>query len=564
MKKKIIILLFFISLKLSAQQLLSSNRYIIYLSDKNNNQYSLSNPQQFLSSKAILRRANQNINIATNDLPVTNAYIDSIKNTGAKILLNSKWLNYVCVQISDSTQLIAIMQFPFVTSNKLVNRVGALHDVATNNDKFKIENRNNNPKKINKISSLDTSIIYGPSFTQINQIGGDALHNLNYKGQGIGIAVFDSGFPNVNTISAFDSLRTNNRILGYYNFVDDTSDVFNPTYNNHGTNTLSCMAAWEEGQLVGTAPRASYYLFMTENVASETPYEEVCWVSAAELADSLGVDIISSSLGYTTFDNSTSNYTNADMDGNTAICTKGADIAASKGLLVVSSAGNSGSSPWQIISAPSDGDSVLCIGAVNSFGQRATFSSLGPSADGRFKPDVCALGEGAIIANTNGGFQSANGTSFSCPILAGMAACLWQANPTLTNMEVASAIKESASQFNNPDNFLGYGIPNFSNALFLITKTKYSQVINTKIENIFPVPFNDKLNVIYHSLDTENISITISDITGNKILAKNFRATTNAQNLFVIEKLDNLKQGIYLLNLRNSKENITQKVIKLY
>jgi subtilisin family serine protease len=251
------------------------------------------------------------------------------------------------------------------------------------------------------------------------------------------------------------------------------------------------------------------------------------------------------------------------MNGNTALSTKGADIAASKGILVVSSAGNSGSNTWQKISAPADGDSVLSVGSVNNLGVYSSFSSKGPSADGRVKPDVCAIGEGTIIANHFGGFQSANGTSFSCPVLAGAAACLWQAFPEATNMEVSQAIKQSASQYITPDNLLGYGIPNFTNALFLITKTKYFPISETKVSNIFPSPFSNEFSVVYHSLDTENITIKIYDVSGNILFSRVYNATTNAQNIFVCNDLNELSAGIYILTLQNRKTKFTYKISKV-
>jgi len=550
-----------------SQNLVSHNRYIIYLSDKNNNSFTVQNPQQYLSARAIQRRTNQNLAYNISDLPITQSYINDIANTGAKILKKSKWQNFVCVQIADSTQLTAIMQLPFVVTNKLVNRVATLSSIQNKIDKFQIENTVFPTSKIAKnnitnVIEVDTSISYGASFNQANQIAVDALHNIGYMGQGIQVAVFDAGFPNVDTLSTFDSLRMNNRLLGHYNFISDTIDVFNSSYNSHGTNTLSCMVAWTQGQLVGTAPRASYYLFITEYAPSETPYEEVCWLAAAEYADSLGVDVISSSLGYTTFDYAASNYTNADMDGNTTICTKAADMAASKGILVINSAGNSGAGSWQIIGAPADGDSVLSIGAVNENGVRASFSSKGYTADGRIKPDVCAQGANTVIAKHTGGFQTGNGTSFSGPVLAGAAACLWQAFPNKTNMEIQGAIKQSASQYNSPDSLLGYGIPNFSNALFLITKTKFNAVGDTKIDNIFPIPFTNELSIIYHSLDTEKISLTLCDVYGNTVVSEQFMATTNSQNIFTCTGLETIAKGIYIVTIVGKNKRFSQRVVK--
>jgi len=429
MKNKFLIFSFifiaFFAYKVHSQGL-GGDIYMIGFTDKNNNGFSIDAPQAFLSDRAIQRRLTRNISISYNDLPLTSSYISQVSATGATVIGKSKWLNSITVLISNSQQLSDINQLPFVVSNTPLNRNT---NFIQEENKFNLESAflaSNSQSRMASSSSFD----YGQGYSQINMIGGMQLHQNGYRGQGMLIAVLDAGFPGVDVIAGFDSLRNENRIVSTYDFVNRSPFVY--SYNSHGTSTLSCMAALSPGSFIGTAPKASYILLRTENATPESKSEEFYWVEGAEYADSCGADVINSSLGYTTFDNSAINYTRADLDGNTAICTRGADVAASKGILVLNSAGNSGGSSWQKLGAPADGDSVFCIGGVTSNLTRASFSSYGPTADNRLKPDVAALAVGATIFNQDGSVGGANGTSFSCPIIAGMSACLWQANPPVT------------------------------------------------------------------------------------------------------------------------------------
>ena len=303
--------------------------------------------------------------------------------------------------------------------------------------------------------------VYGKSDTQVKQLRVDVLHRNNFTGDGILIAVLDSGFPNVDQMNAFVRLRSNNDLLGGYDFVLRSTDIYRANVNDHGTRVLSDMAGFVDGQFVGTAPDASYILFRTEDAATETPVEESYWVEAAERADSLGVDIINSSLGYSTYDDSRYNYSPAEMDGNTAFISKGANIATEKGILIVNSAGNSGDSNWGIITAPADAN-VFGVGAVDANGNYATFSSRGPSSDGRIKPDGMALGERATVIGPDDRLVPNNGTSFASPIMAGAIASFWQAFPQKTNLEIMAMVRGSSSHYQNPNSQMGYGIPDFS------------------------------------------------------------------------------------------------------
>jgi serine protease AprX len=540
----------------SHSQGLGGDVYMIGFTDKNNNGFSIDVPQAFLSERAIQRRLTRNISISENDLPLTSSYISQVAATGATVIGKSKWLNSIIVLLSSPQQLSDITQLPFVVSNTQLNRSSSL---ISDDNKFNLETNVSLAHAQNRVAE-SSAFDYGQGYQQINMIGGMQLHQNGYRGQGMLIAVLDAGFPGVDFIAGFDSLRNENRIISTYDFVGRSPFVY--SYNSHGTSTLSCMAALSPGSFIGTAPKASYILLRTENATPESKSEEFYWVEGAEYADSCGADVINSSLGYTTFDNAAINYTRANLDGNTAICTRGADVAASKGILVVNSAGNSGGNSWQKLGAPADGDSVFCIGGVTSNLTRASFSSYGPTADDRLKPDVAALAVGATIFNQNGSVGGANGTSFSCPIIAGMSACLWQANPTYSNMELIEAIKSTSSQFSNPDTSLGWGIPNFSAADFILQGKKLEQYPTAENILLSPNPFTDNLNFNFYSADTQSFRIVISDALGKKVFENNYFALSKSYNQLNIPIAQSLSKGIYFFSLSTPEKVYTRKIIK--
>ena len=385
-------------------------------------------------------------------------------------------------------------------------------------------------------------------------IGVDDLHQHvdSYTGTGMTVAVIDAGFTNVNTMNGFQRLRDANGILGGYDFVDRNTDVYAYTGNSHGTWVLSDMAGFIEDQFVGTAPDASYYLFRTENAATETPLEESLWIEAAERADSLGVDVINSSLGYTTFDNPNYNYTPAQMDGNTAYITKGANIAFEKGILVVNSAGNSGSSSWGIVGAPADGAGVFSIGAVKADGTYASFSSRGSSAQPTQKPDVVAQGQASYVINTNDNITTLNGTSFSAPILAGGIVCLWQALPTKSNAEIMQLVRESASQYSTPDNFLGYGIPDLDLARTLSNNDFQNDTTTVKL---YPNPVSNQLT-IQLPLQIEEANVKLYDVLGKKVIDTKVNTINKTINT------NPLSKGVYLIKVEAEGLSIAKKIIK--
>ena len=443
-------------------------RYVIRFTDKIGTPYSISNPSQFLSARSIARRQRENIAIDEDDLPVTPRYIDSVRLSGAVTILNvSKWLNQVCIYTTDNTALAKINSLPFVIATQPVRRP-VVQGVP--NNKFIVPVNNNS---ISLLRPQANAFDYGSSFGQIHIHQGEFLHNLGFAGQGMLIAMLDAGFLNYRTNPLLDSLNIKNQVLDTYNYVDPTIDV-NQGYF-HGANCLSIIAANDPGQIVGSCPEANFLLYETEDVSSESPLEEQNWVAAAEHADSIGADVISTSLGYTTFDNPALNHTYADMNGRITIIARGNTMAARKGMLSLVAAGNDGNDSWHYIGTPADADSILAVGAVDVAGSSATFSSYGPSSDGRIKPDIASVGLGTFYANPSGVVASGNGTSYATPNFAGLATCLWQAFPELTNMDIINAVKQSGSIYNAPDTRRGYGIPDVKKAFVLLSRKLFTQ-----------------------------------------------------------------------------------------
>ncbi|MBN2174940.1 MAG: S8 family serine peptidase [Bacteroidales bacterium] len=531
------------------------DKYWVKFTDKNNSPFSIDHPEAFLSQKAIDRRANQGIPIMQNDLPVNPDYIEAVAETGVIILNVSKWFNSVTIYTTNSSLLDEINALPFVFS---IDKAGGdKSEKSSPKPFFANESYGKIPEaELMKAGNSGNSYDYGAAYNQIHMLNGDALHDMGFDGEGMTIAVLDAGFYNADDLSAFDYLWNNNKILGYRDFVSPHDpDIFGSA--THGSMVLSTMGANLPGEMVGTAPQADYWLLRSEDGDSEYLIEELNWVSAAEFADSVGADIINSSLGYTTFDDPSMNHTYSDMDGNTTPITIGADLAVSKGMIVVNSAGNSGNGSWQYIGAPADGDSVFSIGAVNSNGDYASFSSTGPTADGRLKPNVVAQGQGSTIIDPWGGnVSSGSGTSFSSPITAGMVACLWQANPDKRNTEILQAIEQSGSLANNPNNLLGHGIPDYVMANSILTVIDYQEASNYDIE-VYPVPFDNLFQVKTLS-DEIILNIEVMDISGKTYLKM---ANLNDRNIKV-EGLDELASGIYILKIETDHQYLTSKVIK--
>jgi len=553
MIKKIILSLILFSTTLSTY---SQDRYVVRFTDKNNSPYSLNSPLQFLSQRALDRRTNQNISLNNSDLPVNPNYIQGIINAGANVLNVSKWNNAVIIETTSTSVLNAINQLPYVSNFSNVGKV-VLNPTNPSN-KFSRESFT----PYNKNQALRTaSYNYGQAANQINMIGLANLHNAGYNGSGMIIAVIDAGFYDAPNMICFDSLFQQNRVISTWDFVDREIDVYDDNY--HGAAVLSCMASNVDNELIGTAPRASYILLRSEDAPTENIIEEYNWSVAAEYADSAGADVINSSLGYTRFDDPSQDHEYADLDGNTCPVTIAADMAASKGILVVNSAGNEGNSSWNYISAPADGDSVLAAGAVDGIGVYASFSGNGPSADGRVKPDVADLGQGTSLytAFSNNNVTTGNGTSFSGPLLAGAAACLWQAWPQRSNMQIIDFIQRSASQFQSPDTLIGYGIPNFTLANNLLSLSEFN-VSTSSVMNVFPNPWNttSKLHVLYFSDKTEVVTLAVVDVLGRTVYSEKQSVAGGIYQDLAIEP--NISNGTYLVTIYSSKGIYNSKIIK--
>jgi len=435
-----------------AQSAPAARRYFVYFKDKAGTPYSVSQPQAFLSARALARRSRQGIAVRARDLPVSPAYLAQVRAVSGspQVLYTSRWLNGA-VLACDSVTLGRVQALPAVRSAQLLSLAPPLA-----------------PSVAGSVTPTPTPpapttprATYGAAYAQNQLIGAVAMHDAGYRGEGMQIAIFDAGFPGADRITALQGVQQG-RVASTRNFVDGGRQVYQR--NSHGTACLSLIGAELPGYFVGTAPRATFHLCITEDVASEYPVEEANWLAAAEYADSVGVDVISSSLGYNTFDYAPLSHTYAQLDGRTALGSQAALGAARAGMVVVNSAGNDGSNSWHYIGVPADADSIITVGAVDSLRAHAYFSSYGPTADGRLKPTLSAMGVASAVLAPNGIALRGNGTSYACPELAGLVAGFWQANPTLTAQQVIAALTAGASQATAPDNTLGYGIADFKTA----------------------------------------------------------------------------------------------------
>ena len=514
----------------------------VYFNVKNNSQSFFDNPSLMLSQRALDRRTKQNVSLDSKDIPIDKIFINQVKAvSGITVMAQSKWLNALHIRGTQAS-INSLKSFAFVGkvdfANKALNQKGKKALTAK-------------MKAVNKVLETQVNYAYGSSLNQIQMLKGDLLHQQNYTGSGKIIAVMDAGFPGVNTEQPFRRLQTNNQILGGYDYVNRNVNFYSG--NSHGTMVLSSMGGYQENALVGTAPDASYYLFITENAVSENPVEESYWVEAAEKADSLGVDVINTSLGYFGFDNTAYDHTYNDMDGKTAFMTRGAEIAFSRGMIVVASAGNEGGTANPHIAVPADGISVLAIGAVTSTKTVASFSSIGPSFDGRVKPDVMAQGQAAVLANPSGSIVTANGTSFSGPIMAGMVACLWQAFPNKTNKEIKDLIVKSADRFLVPTTQYGYGIPDFSLAF---SNGLGVSVLSKTDLFLYPNPVSD-LDTVSFSEHFDTGVFCVYTILGQKIMEQTITKTAPTISLKA------LQSGVYIYKLDFNGNTKTGKLIKL-
>jgi serine protease AprX len=537
MKKLLHIALLFISAAVFAQQ----EDAWVYFTDKPDAEFYLANPLEMLSQKALDRRAAHGITPDIMDVPVHQAYIDQVSTSpGITVMARSKWMN--CLHVRGTEEAVnALSELSFVDSidfaNKLLNTSGRPGSIQQ-------------PSAVNKTFETDATFSYGNSANQVQMLNGHLLHQQDLTGAGMTIAVLDAGFPGVDTTQPFQRLRDNNLILGGYNFVGQSDNFY--TGGTHGTLVLSTMGGYTEGQLVGSAPDAFYYLFITEDVAGENPVEESYWVQAAEVADSLGVDVINTSLGYFLYDNPSYSYSYEDIDGQTAFITRGANIAFTRGMFCVTSAGNSANTDNPNVRVPGDAFNTLTLGAVDAAEQYAYFSSIGPTFDGRVKPDVMAQGLASVLANPLGEVATANGTSFSSPITAGLVACLWQALPELDNGEILQLVKQSADRYTNPDPQYGYGIPDFAlalnNGLGLIDNKKQPFLL-------YPNPSRSTVNMVFPR-GLLNANVTVFNSLGQIVLEQ---AIPAGQPSFTINQL---ATGIYGYRIESKQGMQSGRIIR--
>jgi serine protease AprX len=530
------LILFCLCLSWSTQA--QSNRYFVFFKDKVGTPFSISDPTQFLSTRSIERRQKQNISIIEEDLPVNPGYVSQVKTTGAKTFFTSRWWNGVLVE-GDPATLAIVNALPFVKESRLVAPGTKL--MGGRASKIKLRKNSMADQPVNQF--------------QLEQLGIDVMQEEGYKGEGIFIAVFDSGFEGVNVSAPFADLFSENRINQTKNFVTNESNVY--ISDDHGTEVLSVMAAHTSDSYLGGAYKANYFLYLTEDVSSEYRIEEYNWTFAAEQADSAGIDVINSSLGYTEFDDPSMDYQTTDLNGNTAIVTQAARKAIDRGMLVVVSAGNEGSSSWKFITPPSDAEGVLAVGSVTSSGTLSGFSSKGPTSDNRVKPDVVALGSGVSVIKASGSTGTTSGTSVASPLVTSLAAGVLQAYPYLTVTEIYDAIITTGSQAKTPDNSFGYGIPNFKAIRNYIDSLQDAPLIS-----VYPNPVTGlSFSIALKELDDAPVVITIYDSRGSKVAESSIQI--NWLNNPLEYDISLFASGLYYVKVQSGNNVSTIKIAKL-
>ena len=545
--KKLTLLLLAIFACAYAQAQIATNTYWVKFTDKNDSPYSIDAPEAYLSQRALDRRARLGIAIDEYDIPVNPQYLEAVANCGATLINPTKWLNGVTIYTADPTVIEAINALPFVET---------------------VRNCENHPEaQVRKQQWLEKEMApvdagnamrnyYGGAYTQNTQLNVQVLHDNGFKGEGMVVAVLDGGFVGADIHECFDNMREEGRLLGTRDFVYGSTSVY--SQSTHGTSCLSTMAAYVPETFVGSAPKASFYLFHTEDGDQENIIEEYNWVSGAEYADSLGVDVCSTSLGYIDFDMSQWDHPFEHYDGHTAPMTIGAEIAASRGMICLNSAGNEGDGVCTL-GIPADAEHILTIGAVDDQGERAYFSSVGPTYDGRIKPDVMAMGYGTYVAGDPsswwGAYYNGSGTSFSCPLMAGAVTCLRQAFPDLSVQDFCDAVRQVSDHTNNPDNQYGYGIPDFSAALNLL------HVEDTFVQKeaiIMAYPNPAKGNVHIAMKEGYQAELSIYDIMGRQLYNYHF----NGLNHTTLENyLNGLGSGVYFIKANSELGSQTLKLV---
>lgn len=519
----VLFILFFAHHSNGFSQFLPSH-YWVQFTDKHNTPYSIATPGDYLSPAALERRDTYNIAIDSLDIPVNPAYLDSLTDYGLEVAFTSKWLNG-CAVTSNDNQLF----------DNLSNAYTFIDTVFVIRYEFIIPS---SPRNENVFS-------YGQSGNQLITVNGQTLHNAGYHGQGMQIAILDSGFESMNSLPAFDSLYTNDQIMA-------TRDMYTGnevTYDRHphGTYVMSILAGNLPDSLVGSAPKANYILIRTEDADSEQIIEEFAWAAGAEFADSLGAELLNVSLGYREYDVDDWNYGEEDIDGNTAWISRAATIAARKGMLVAVAAGNNGNEDNPMIGVPADADSVITLGATQADSSYAPFSSVGPTADQRIKPDIVSQGQADSYQNLAGEVATGSGTSFSTPVICGLSACLWQANPQANSHQLRQAIIQSAHLYDTPNDSLGHGLPDFEAAHAALQELS-APVLTTDKLQLYPNPTHGILNIPLSSVHSDKIRIEIYHVSGSLMRNMTFSTRTEVLQLHLGQ---NFPPGIYLVRLHS-------------
>lgn len=546
--KKLAFLLLVLAVSVIAEAQIATDIYWVQFTDKNNSPYSIDNPEAYLSSRALQRRANLGIAIDEYDIPVNPQYLQAVAECGVQLLNPSKWLNGVSVYATNASAIDAVNALPFVS---------AVRNCPNDPKAQEMKERWLADEMKPVADSRAIYGYYGGAESQVKQLKVNVLHDQGFDGTGVVVAVLDGGFYGTDDHPCFDNMRAEGRFLGVREFVYGVSTVY--SQSTHGTSCLSTMAAYVPNTMVGTAPKASYYIIHTEDGAAENIIEEYNWVSGAEYADSLGVDVCSTSLGYNGFDMPQWDHPFAHFDGHTAPMTIGAEIAASRGMICINAAGNNGGGTCTL-GIPGDAEHILTIGAVNSNGNRADFSSVGPTYDGRIKPDVMAMGEGSYVASGysawEGEYYNGSGTSFATPILAGAVACLRQARPYASVQAICDAIRQCSDRVDNPDSYYGYGIPDFSQAMELLSVNEPMGNTPAHVISVFPNPSNGEVHVALNAV--HKADLTVYDITGRQLFAYSF----NGLNHTTLENfLNTLGAGVYFINAVSEAGNETMKLV---
>ena len=541
---------------LHAQVEVAPGRYRVMFTDKNHNAYTISQPQFFLSERALQRRERQGIAVSQADLPVSGCYIDSLKQLGVEVLNTSRWFNWATIRCSPEN-LEKLNHLSFIRHTPAIQKEN-IHDTAVDKG-YNLENLFSflflNKKEEEAGSKYGAPIpYYGLAADQVGMMNGHTLHERGYRGKGMLIAVIDGGFHKVMDLSGFDSLRNSGRLWGIKNFTPDIEKITNES--NHGTNVLSIIASHLPGRMMGSAPDADYLLLHSEEIDHEYIVEEDNWIAAVEYADSIGADLITSSLGYTTFDNASQNHSYRELDGRTIPTSRAATMAAARGMIVCMSAGNDGDTNWKFVSVPADADSVITVGAVDREGRYVSFSSKGYTADKRIKPDLVAMGKETAYQNTMGNINTGNGTSYSTPLVAGLIACLWQAFPNKSNIEIIDMVKRSANYFHEPDSLYGYGIPDFSKLMKSPSLLSGAKNESYTVSVLTP-PHTDTLTVFLSPAQHGHVHITIKTLSGQLILSHNGYVSNYNIYELPINDIAKFATGTYLVEVRTDAGKVT-------